>query len=444
MNQIQANLKSFSSHIDTLKSLNKEASADNRPVDIMSAYHSIKAYFWKDYTNLIYLALTTQKTDQQLYKEAINALDKCHFSLLFLCDEMIRGTENTSSLASLIEMKLRALYCYLFYTSLLKRTTYPGTWYLIHQLFNTAYKNGCIVKNSPLEAIYKKCLFISLANPYGLEATSFLELLSCIDKLSVKLQISKSYKPNKLTIFTDAESDCAYFKDKQDSPDEYCVDVSKLCSFLKNIERAERFKYLSKLFNYSCFCGDVAKKMLSEIRGSLVRKYERTGTNVSCQFILSFSKTWDYLSMNRAEAANQQTKGLIINKSNSGFCLEYHGLLSTSLKQGQLVGFNENSPNQDFYLGIVRWVKEVAPNIIQFGIETIALNPKAVESHFWGMGKPATHSFLFQANKNYLLTPLYAFHKPFSLFDNPSIKTPEGFEIGKTRNIGGYKIIELQ
>lgn len=92
-------------------------------------------------------------------------------------------------------------------------------------------------------------------------------------------------------------------------------------------------------------------------------------------------------------------RGVIVNKSESRFCLEINQRPQKLFKQGQIVGVGKIQEDQSFYVGLVRWITEIYCVRILVGIEKIADIHFAVKCQLHVMNQKETLSALFLGRK---------------------------------------------
>lgn len=153
---------------------------------------------------------------------------------------------------------------------------------------------------------------------------------------------------------------------------------------------------------------------------------------------IDFSRITSALAQEQAKGAKKVASEHFtcqkINASPGGYCLQWDGATPAALRTGEMLGVRELGQNE-WAIGMIRWVKQLATQGAQFGVELLA--PRATPSGVRVVRKTGDAGSFMRA---LLLPALNAIGQPSTLLV-PSVGFQSGAKVELVANGDGSRVL---
>lgn len=324
-------------------------------------------------------------------------------------DDRERGTRNAAALLGLQAMGRLMLVCYQQYVS-----EPPGAWLAVHALRNGADratpKTGAPA--SPVgdagdpESAYKQLLVMAAAGPLRLRRDEQAPVYRVLAEWSRHVAIRPLHGAQPKAppvIFRTGEDEAPrqYPLDSlPDAPGLRLIDPAPLASRarrrLEQIETGDTRPAVSG----EPLAGETLRVLLASWTGTVTRQFPRSETSQTTRFAVGLERAWQALE--GTDVSHLDCR--LADRSSAGFQALVQDPPTGIVQVGELVAVREGS---QWVVGVIRWLRQPEPSLLQAGVETIAREPRPVRLHVRDGAGGSSPALLLQGNR--------AAHQPPSL-----------------------------
>jgi hypothetical protein len=324
-------------------------------------------------------------------------------------DDRERGTRNAAALFGLQAMGRLMLVCYQQYVP-----EPSGAWLAVHALRNGADRMApkTDAPASPVgdagdpDSAYKQILVMAAAGPLRLRRGEQAPVYRVLADWSrhVAIRPLRGAQPKAPPVI--------FRPGEDEAPRQYPLDNMPDASGLRLIDpaplagrarrRLEQIETgdMRPAVSGKPLAGETLRVLLATWTGTVTRQFPRSETSQAAEFAVGLDRAWQAVEGTGVSHLNCR----LTDRSSAGFQALVQDPPVGIVQVGELVAAREGS---QWVVGVIRWLRQPEPSLLQVGVETIAREPRPVRLHLRDDDGGSSPALLLQGNR--------AAHQPPSL-----------------------------
>lgn len=396
-----------------IRALNFTACSGRRRLKCLEPVHRAARLLQSDLE--VRLAAERFPSSPEAQAHALGARDAwTRLAVGYLCvqrdlDDRERGTRTEAALFGLQAMGRLMLICYQQYVPEPR-----GAWLAVHALRNGADRAAPKTEApaSPVgdagnpESAYKQLLVMAAAGPLRLRRDEQAPVYRVLADWSrhVAIRPLRGAQPKAPpVIFRPGEDEAPRQYPLDNMPDAAglsLIDPAPLAARarrrLEQIETGDTRPAVAG----EPLAGETLRVLLGIWTGTVTRQFPRSETSQATGFAVGLDSAWQALEGTNVSHLNCR----LADRSSAGFQVLVQDPPAGIVQVGELVAAREGS---QWVVGVIRWLRQPEPQLLQVGVETIAREPRPVRLHVQDDRGGSSPALLLQGNR--------AAHQPPSL-----------------------------